>query len=226
MSFKEFIKELDGKRIEGQLVKTFIVSLVVCALTFLLLYYGLLSSYLNFSKNGLFIILSILSISLMLPSIHQVRSYLSHSCMGGMMIGMTLGMISGFLMGFFVGATNGMFIGSLAGMIVGISLGTWLGSCCGVMGFLEGIMAGFMGGLMGAMTSIMLYNDHLKSASIIIFIISAAILTSLKYMVYNETKTIKHDRDHSYWLTIVLSVILTSIILLVISFAPKSLIVQ
>lgn len=224
MSFKEFIKELDGKRIEGELVKTFIFSLIISLAVFAI-YFFFFNQYIDLQKSGLYIILALLSISLIAPLARQVSSYHALTCMGGMMVGMTIGMISGFLIGFYIGATNGMFIGSLAGMIVGISLGTWLGSSCGIMGFLEGTMAGFMGGLMGAMSAVMMINDYLKSASIIVFIISAVILVSLKYMIYLETKSLKPNKE-SIFKTILISIVLTLFVLLMISFAPKSLLVQ
>ncbi|MEK6899054.1 MAG: hypothetical protein AABW79_03070 [Nanoarchaeota archaeon] len=226
MSFKEFIRELDGERIEGELVRTFLYSIILSAITFGIIYFLFLSQYIDLQKSGLYVILTLLSIAFIVPVAKQVRTYNALTCMGGMMVGMTIGMISGFLIGFYIGATNGMFIGSLAGMITGIFLGTWLGSCCGIMGFLEGIMAGFMGGLMGAMSAVMMINDYLEVASIIVFIVSAIILIGLKYMIYIETKPLKRDRKLSSWLTILLSIAFTIFISLVIAFAPKSLLVQ
>ena len=191
MSFKEFIRELEGSRVEGTLIKTFIVSLIASTFTFFILYFMFLQQYLDLSRHGFFLFFTLLSFALIIPAVRQVRAYHSFTCMGGMMIGMTAGMLAGFLTGFYIGATNGMFIGSLAGMAAGILFGVWLGSCCGIMGFLEGIMAGFMGGLMGAMTSVMLFNDHLRAATVIIFLIRSVILIGLKYMIYLETRELK-----------------------------------
>lgn len=226
MSFKKFVKELSGDRVEGQLVKTLVVSLLTVAIAFSILYFAFLNQYLNLTKNGLFIFLALLSIALIGPTIHQVRAYRSLSCMGGMMVGMTCGMISGFLIGFYVGATNGVFIGSLTGMAAGIFIGIWLGLSCGVMGFLEGIMAGFMGGMMGAMTAIMAFNDGLRPLAVICFAISAIILIGLKYMIYKESLETKDKPKFSYLSIIIPSAILSTLVLLVISFAPKSIIVQ
>src|SRR3989344_5547426 len=37
---------------------------------------------------------------------------------------------------------------------------------------MSGMMAGLMGGLMGAMTAIMMFNDNLKAAAIVLYIVS------------------------------------------------------
>ena len=138
-----------------------------------------------------------------------------------MMIGMTVGMISGFLAGFYVGAANGMFYGSLFGMIVGMAFGIYNGLCCGIMGFMEGITAGFMGGLMGAMSSVMMINDHLKAASVIMFMISSIILIGLNYMIYKETKENERQVNEDYIFTVFASLILTSVTTWMIIFGPR-----
>ena len=159
MSFKEFIKELNGSRVEGELIKTVFYSLLVSFALFAVLYFFKFRYISDFiPKYGFFLFFAILSFGLVVPTIRQVRAYKRMNCMSGMMVGMTIGMMAGFLSGYFVGATNGMFIGGVFGMTVGVTLGIWTGSCCGVMGFLEGIMAGFMGGLMGAMTALMIFS--------------------------------------------------------------------
>ena len=189
MSLKEFTKELNGNRVEGELIKTVFYSLITIFAILGILYFlrfRFIDGFLD--KYGFYLFFAGLSYSFLTPSIRQVRSYREFSCMSGMMIGMTIGMIAGFLSGFYIGATNGMFIGSVFGMLFGMSLGVWLGSCCGYMGFMEGIMAGFMGGLMGAMTAVMMINDNLKAATIIIFIISTIIIFGLNFMIYKEMK--------------------------------------
>ena len=187
--FKEFIKELNGNRVEGELIKTTLYSLLTSLIFLVLIYYLKFSSVTDFiPKYGFYLFFSALSLAIITPAIRQIRAYNKFACMSGMMIGMTIGMISGFLLGFYVGSTNGMFVGGFFGVAVGMILGIWNGKSCGVMGIMEGIMAGFMGGLMGAMTAVMLLNDNLKIAGILIFVISAIIMVGLNYMIYKEAK--------------------------------------
>lgn len=223
MSFKEFVGELSGNRTEGELLKTVIYSLISSLVVFFVLYFTILKNSNFIQDNGFFLFFTILGFSFILPTIKQVRSYYQFSCMSGMMIGMTVGMVAGFIAGLFIGATNGMFIGGTFGMIVGIFLGVWLGSTCGVMGFMEGLMSGLMGGWMGAMTSVMLLNDHLKLGSVIIFFVCLVITISLDYMVYIETKERKQERNQSNIPIILISGLLTLISILLMAFAPRSL---
>lgn len=217
------MKELNGNRVEGELIKTTFYSLLAGILTLVALYYLKLKEIENFiPKYGFFIFLAILSYSIIKPAIRQVRAYQSFPCMSGMMVGMTIGMIAGFLPAFYVGATNGMFVGSVFGMVVGIILGVWNGKCCGYMGAMEGIMAGFMGGLMGAMTSVMLLNDNLKVASIIFFIISAIIILGLNYMIYKEMRENQRQRNEEHWFTILFSIVLTILTTWLIAYGPRS----
>jgi hypothetical protein len=211
MGLKEFTKELNGQRVEGELVKTMLYSLITSAVVFALLYFFRLRSIESFfPKYGFFLFFAILSYALIIPAVRQVRAYGQLPCMSGMMIGMTIGMISGFLSGFFIASTNGMFIGSVFGILIGISLGVWNGKCCGIMGTMEGTMAGFMGGLMGAMTAFMLFNDNLKASAVIVFVVSAFIMTSLNYMIYGETKESERQRREDHFWTIALSFVLTT----------------
>jgi len=228
MSFKEFSSSLTNKEsVEGELVKTIFISLVTSLIVFVILYFLKLKYVENFlPKYGFFIFFSILSYSIILPSVKQIRAYKEFPCMSGMMIGMTLGMISGFLPGFFVGATNGMFYGSVVGMSVGIIFGIYNGKCCGIMGVMEGIMAGFMGGLMGAMSAIMMLNDNLKAAGIIVFIISAVIIISLNYMIYKESKHLERKIKEDDFFTVFASFLLTSITIWFITFGPRSALFQ
>jgi len=222
MGIKDFISELEGERVEGQLVKTVLYGLIASAIVLALLYFFKFRYVENFSsKYGLYLILVSLSYVLVLPLIKQVKSYDIFPCMSGMMIGMTAGMVSGFLSGFMVGATNGMFIGGVFGMVVGILLGMWLGRCCGVMGMMEGIMAGFMGGWMGAMTSVMLLNDHIQVASVIVFFVNAVIVFMLNYMIYAEKKEhqVEKNSDNSSILFILaILLVITSWIMI---YGPK-----
>ncbi len=217
MSMKEFLYELrssEGKRVEGDIIKTIFYSLITSFVVLGILYFfrfryidGFMSSY------GYFLFFVALSYALIVPAIRQVRAYCELPCMSGMMVGMTTGMIAGFLSGFFIASTNGIFIGSVFGMAVGIVFGVWNGKCCGVMGFMEGIMAGFMGGLMGAMTAFMLFNDNLKIATVIVFLVSAVILFTLNYMIYREMKTEKRQKKEGHLFYVVLTfflIILTS----------------
>ena len=225
MSFKEFTKKLngEGERVEGELVKSIFYSLLISFSLFAFWYFFRLRYIENFiPKYGFFIFFVILSYAVILPSIRQVRAYKQFACMSGMMIGMTTGMIAGFLPGYFVGATNGMFIGIVFGMFIGIFMGVWNGKCCGIMGIMEGLMAGFMGGLMGAMTSVMLLNDHLKLASVLIFVVSSIIIFSLNYMIYNEMKEYKREVKEDYSSIILLSVILTTVTIWLMVYGPRS----
>ena len=189
MSFKEFVKELNGNRVEGELIKTILYSLLTSFIILEILYFLKLRYIENFMpKYGFYLFFAVLSYALIMPSIRQVRAYREFACMTGMMIGMTIGVIAGFVAGFFIASTNGMFYGSVFGISAGILLGAWNGKCCGVMGVMEGMTAGFMGGLMGAMTAIMMINDNLKVASVVVFLISSVILIGLNYMIYFEMK--------------------------------------
>ncbi len=227
MTIKNFIKELRGNEAEGELVKTVLISIIASFLILGILYFLKLRYIDSFvGKYGFFLFFAILSYALIMPSVRYVRAYGEFACMSGMMIGMTIGMISGLLSGFYVGATNGMFIGSIFGMVVGILFGAWNGKCCGIMGVMEGIMAGFMGGLMGAMTSLMMLNDNLRTAGVIIFIISAIVLFGLNYMIYKETREMQRKHRDDEFFTIFLSVLLTAITAFIMVFGPRSALFQ
>ena len=223
MSIKEFTKELNGQRVEGELIKTVFYSLITSFIVLGVLYYFKFRYIEDFiPKYGFFLFFAALSYALIVPTVRQIRAYKNMACMSGMMVGMTIGMISGFLAGYFLGATNGMFVGGVFGMSIGIILGVWMGSCCGVMGFLEGIMAGVMGGWMGAMTSVMLLNDHLKLATFLIFVVSAVILISLNYMIYLETRENERQKKEDHFITFLMTFVLTVITIWLIVYGPRS----
>ena len=223
MAFKKFIESLNGDGVEGELVKGFIYSLISSVLVLAILYFITLKNVDNLiPKYGLYIFLSVLSIALISISVKHIRAYRHFPCMSGMMIGMTVGMVSGFLLGFLIGATNGMFWGSMFGMAVGILLGIMNGKCCGVMGIMEGIMAGFMGGLMGAMTAVMMINDNLKAAAIVVFVLCAVITIGLSYMIYKETREREESKKGEDGFVVVFSFILTAISILFMIFGPRS----
>lgn len=223
MTLKEFKKELNGNRVEGELIKTIFYSLVISLVTLGILYYFKFRYIDNFMvAKGYFLFFSALSYSLIVPTLRQVKAYKEFACMTGMMVGMTIGMISGFLPGFLIASTNGMFIGSLFGMSIGISLGIWNGKCCGIMGVMEGMMAGFMGGLMGAMTAFMLFNDHLISSMIIVFLISAVIMFSLNYMIYKEMKFEDRKIKEDHFSTFAITFVLINLTIWIIVFGPRS----
>ncbi|MDP2628301.1 MAG: hypothetical protein Q8P15_00190 [Nanoarchaeota archaeon] len=229
MSIKNFIKELGNNHVEGELIKTIFVSLTSSFVILAILYFLRLRNVSDFvPKYGFFLFFAILSYSLILLSVRHIRAYKEFACMSGMMIGMTIGMISGFLPGFFIGATNGMFWGSVVGMSIGILFGLWNGKCCGVMGAMEGIMAGFMGGLMGAMTALMMINDNLRAAGVIVFLISATILFGLNYMIYREARDSGMERKNkdSEFFTISWSFFLTIITTWFMVFGPRSVLFQ
>jgi heme/copper-type cytochrome/quinol oxidase subunit 4 len=223
MSFKQFTKELNGNRVEGELLKTILYSLITSFAVIGILYFLVLKNVANFiPKYGFYLFLAAISYALILPAVRQVRAYKQFVCMSGMMIGMTIGMIAGFMSGYFIGATNGMFFGSVFGMIVGSFLGAWMGSCCGIMGVIEGIMAGFMGGLMGAMTSVMLLNDHLKLATIITTIFTAIISICLNYMIFFEMKENERQKEEDHLMTIMITFILIIVTTWLMVFGPRS----
>ncbi|MBI2451782.1 hypothetical protein HYV50_01745 [Candidatus Pacearchaeota archaeon] len=227
MAFKEFMKELNGARIEGELIKTLFYSLLT-SFAFLAILYFLKFRYITdfIGKYGVSLFFSALSYALVVPAIKQVKAYKEMPCMSGMMVGMTTGMIFGFLPGFFVASTNGMFVGSVFGMVLGIIFGIYNGKCCGIMGTMEGIMAGFMGGLMGAMTAFMLLNDNLKAISVIVFIISAFIVFGLNYMIYKEMKEVTNHKKQDNLFSIVITFILIAITTWFIVFGPRSALFQ
>ncbi|HLA23278.1 MAG TPA: hypothetical protein VJZ93_01950 [Candidatus Nanoarchaeia archaeon] len=227
MTFKNFVKELNGEGVEGELVKTIFISLTTSFFILGVLYMFKLRYIENFiPKYGFYLFFIILSYALILPSLRHVRAYKEFPCMSGMMIGMTIGMIAGFLPGFFMASTNGMFWGSLFGMSTGILFGIWNGKCCGIMGIMEGMMAGFMGGLMGAMTSIMMFNDNLKLAGVVIFVVSAFILSGLNYLIYSESKQLERKHKDGEFFTIFWSLLLTAITIWLSVFGPRSALLQ
>jgi len=227
MSISKFKKALKEDCVEGELVNTIIISLITSFATLGIMYYINLRFIEDFlPKYGYFIFFSILSYAIVLPSIRQVRAFKQFPCMTSMMIGMTIGMMIGFLSGFYVGATNGMFWGSVFGMSVGIFLGVWNGHYGGVMGAMEGMMAGFMGGLMGAMTSVMMYNDNLIAAGVIMFVICGTIMLGLNYMLFKETINEERIHKEDNMFTIIISFLLTFITIWMMVFGPRSLLLQ
>ena len=96
------------------------------------------------------------------------------------------------------------------------------------MGAMEGIMAGFMGGLMGAMTAVMMLNDSIRIAAVIIFLISSTILFGLNYMIYKEARDNGMERKHkdSEFFTIFWSFLLTVITTWLMVFGPRSILFQ
>src|SRR3989344_5050306 len=227
MTLKEFAKSLNDEGVEGEIIKTIFVSLATSFMLLGIVYFLRFRYIENFiPKYGFYLFFAILSYALIMPSIRQVRAYKEFPCMSGMMIGMTIGMMAGFLSGFYVGATNGMFYGSIFGILVGMFFGIWNGKCCGVMGVMEGMMAGFMGGLMGAMTAIMMFNDNLKAAGIILFIASSIIFVGLNFMIYNETREAERKHKDSELFTIFWSLILTMVTIWIMVFGPRSMLFQ
>jgi hypothetical protein len=224
MTFKDFTKSLNNGKVEGELVKTIFVSLLTSLALLAVLYYVRLQYIDNFiPKYGFYLFFSVLSIAAFMPSVRYVRAFREFPCMSGMMIGMTIGMIIGFLLGFYVGATNGMFWGGFYGVAVGMVFGAWSGKCCGVMGVMEGMMAGFMGGLMGAMTAVMMFNDNLRAAAVLVFLISAAILVGLNYMIFKETRGAERTRNEGQLFTMWASLILTAVTTWLMVWGPRSL---
>lgn len=223
MTLKHFIKELNGNRIEGEIIKTIALSLLSSLVILGVLYYSSFKYIPNFMpKYGFFLFFAALSYAIIIPVARQVKTFKQFPCMSGMMIGMTVGMIAGFLAGYYIGATNGLFLGSVFGMAVGIGFGVWLGKCCGVMGFMEGTMAGFMAGPMGAMTSVMLLNDNLKPMTFIVTLVGALIIFSLNYMIYLETKGTEEKRREGNLIPIGISIALIIITTLLMVYGPRS----
>ena len=223
MFLKQFLKELSGSRVEGELLKTIFISLVTSFATLALLYFLAFKNVPDvLPKYGFYLFIAAISYALIVPTIRQVRAYKHFNCMSGMMIGMTVGMIAGFMSGYLIGATNGMFVGGVFGMVIGSALGIWMGSCCGVMGFMEGVMAGFMGGLMGAMTAVMLLNDHLKAATVIVALFSGIIALSLNYMIFFEMKENERQKEENQRITFVITVVLMVLTSWLMILGPRS----
>ena len=223
MSFKEFLKELNGEGVEGEIIKTILYSLITSFAVLGILYLLIFKNIPDFlPKFGYYLFFVTLGYGLIMPAIRHVRAYKELPCMAGMMVGMTTGMIAGFLSGFYVAATNGMFVGSVFGIALGMILGAWNGRCCKIMGVMEGLMAGFMGGLMGAMTAFMLLNDHVRAAAVIVFAISTAIILGLHYLVYREMHESERQVREDHFIIVLLSVILTAVTTWIIVFGPRS----
>jgi len=223
MSFEQFTKELNGDRVEGELLKTIFYSLITSFIVIAALYALRLKNVTDFiPKYGFYLFLASISYALIVPTIRQVRAYKQFGCMSGMMIGMTTGMVVGFMSGYFIGATNGMFVGGVFGIIIGSVMGIWMGSCCGIMGVMEGIMAGFMGGLMGAMTSVMLLNDHLKLATVIISILTATISILLNHLIFFEMRESERQRQENHSVTIIITAVLIILTTWIMVFGPRS----
>lgn len=223
MSFKEFTKELSGSRVEGELIKVIMISLLTSLGILTILYFVKFRFMENFMSNyGFYLFFAALSYAIVVPTVKQVRAYKKFTCMSGMMIGMTAGMVAGFVAGFYIGATNGMFWGSLFGVLVGSFLGVWLGSCCGVMGFMEGIMAGFMGGLMGAMTAVMMINDTMQGATILMFVFTTTIMFGLNYMIYTEAKHAPRVHTEDNFIVAVITFVLISVTTWLMLYGPRS----
>ena len=222
---KSFFKEVrNGKGVEGKIIPNVFASLVTSFLVLALLYFAKFRFIDGFLSNyGFFLFFGVIIYAFIFGVLLQVRNFVEFPCMSGMMVGMTLGMIAGFISGYVVAATNGMFMGSVFGMAFGILIGVISGShACGVMGFLEGIMAGFMGGLMGAMTAFMLFNDNLRSATVIVSVISTVILLALNYMLFIEGKQLESKRINGLFFTIVFTFIATTITTWIMVYGPKS----
>ena len=223
LTLKQFIKELNGNRVEGELIKTVLYSLMISTAILILLYifrFQFITDF--FDRQGYFLFFAALQYALITPLVRQVRAYKEFPCMTGMMIGMTSGMISGFMSGFLTSATNGMFYGSVFGMALGMFIGVWMGRCCGIMGVMEGIMAGFMGGLMGGMTALMLLNENLHAATIIIFLVSATIIILLNYLIYHEMKETEKQKQQDHTLTIALTALFILATSWLMAFGPRS----
>ena len=79
-----------------------------------------------------------------------------------------------------------------------------------------------MGGLMGAMTAFMLFNDHLITSMIIVFIISSVILVLLNYMIYKEMKENERQIQEDHLWTFVITFILINLTIWLMVFGPRS----
>src|SRR3989344_5890465 len=159
MAFKNFVKELNGNRVEGELLITMFYSLLTSFIFLFIAYYLKLKTIESIiPKYGFYLFFSALSYAIITPAIRQVRAYKEFPCMSGMMIGMT---------------------------------------------------------------SVMLLNDHLKTAGILIFIISSIIMIKLNYMVYNETKETEREKKDDHLFTIIFTIVLISITTWIIIYGPR-----
>jgi heme/copper-type cytochrome/quinol oxidase subunit 4 len=79
---------------------------------------------------------------------------------------------------------------------------------------------------MGAMTAVMMINDNVKIAGIIVFAISIIILIGLSYMIHKETNESERYVKEDHVFTIFASLILISITALFMIMGPRSILFQ
>ena len=75
---------------------------------------------------------------------------------------------------------------------------------------------------MGGMTAVMMLNDNLKAAGVIIFLICGSILLGLNYMILKETKGAEKQIREGELFTIGFSFILTTATIWLMVYGPRS----
>ncbi|MBU0907195.1 MAG: hypothetical protein KKE05_03500, partial [Nanoarchaeota archaeon] len=76
MSFKEFTKELNGERAEGEIIKTVFVSLTTSFVLLAVLYFARLRYIDDFiPKYGFYLFFAVLSYAAVMPAVRQVKSF-------------------------------------------------------------------------------------------------------------------------------------------------------
>ena len=76
---------------------------------------------------------------------------------------------------------------------------------------------------MGAMTAIMMLNDNLRAAAVIVFLVCSVILIALSYMIYGEARENERQLKEDHLITIILSFVLTALTTWLMVFGPRSL---
>jgi len=69
---------------------------------------------------------------------------------------------------------------------------------------------------------LMMFNDNLRAAGVIVFAVSGFILIGLNYMIYNETREAGRKHDDSELFTIFWSFALTIITVIFMVYGPRS----
>lgn len=75
---------------------------------------------------------------------------------------------------------------------------------------------------MGAMTSVMLLNDHLQAATVIVFLVGGVILVALNYLIYHEMKENERQKQEDHIMTMTLTSLLTLLTLWLMVWGPRS----
>lgn len=79
---------------------------------------------------------------------------------------------------------------------------------------------------MGAMTAVMMLNDNLKAAAVIVFVISGFIMFGLNFMIYKETRGAERKHKDDEFFIVFWSFVLTIFTVWLMIFGPRSVLFQ